>query len=119
MDYFTVMYSTGSLFLSVMWVEYLDTWRKTERMEEGRVRVLVDGTKEEKMKGFKLFDHARGGSWHERDKVMVYWMWKYWGFVTAGGFILGFVAAWGIWGLVKMLAKRAWLEDNHKYDLSV
>jgi mannosyltransferase OCH1-like enzyme len=68
MPYITVIYSTGPLFLSVIWKEYLTGSRP---MEE-HVRILVL----DEYKGFKwsFFNIVKGSSWHGKDAQTIFWM---------------------------------------------
>jgi mannosyltransferase OCH1-like enzyme len=103
-SYITVMYSTGPLFLSVMWVEYLPAFGSKpgyERKEIDRIRVLVKGEEEGDSYGF--FNNVQGGSWHGRDVEMMFWMGRHWVIVTIFGFVVGFGVTGGLWWVLKGL----------------
>jgi mannosyltransferase OCH1-like enzyme len=96
MPYITVMYSTGPLFLSVIWKEYKDTPRPAEE----HVRILMP----DEYKGFKwsFFNISRGSSWHGQDAQTIFWMGKHWLLLTVAGFaIAGIVGAclWSLWSM--------------------
>jgi inositol phosphorylceramide mannosyltransferase catalytic subunit len=93
LPYVTIMYSTGPLFLSVMWEEYIAT--QTERPYAEQVWVLSRETHYEDTYGF--FYNHEGGSWHGRDMAVIFWMGQHWLIVTVLGVGTGigiFLAAW-------------------------
>lgn len=106
LSYITVMYSTGPLFLSVMWVEYLSTLKSRSRtdaaVEMHRVRVLTKGGVEGDSYGF--FHNIQGGSWHGADTEFIFWMGRHWVAVTLLGFAVGFAATACSWWVVKRVA---------------
>ena len=75
------MYSTGPLFLSVMWEEYIAT--QAAQPKEERVWVLSRETHYEDTYGF--FYHHEGGSWHGRDMAVIFWVGQHWLVVTVLG----------------------------------
>lgn len=82
LPYITVMYSTGPLFLSVIWKEYM----QEDPSEMGRVRVLM---KDEYMDhSWSFFTHHVGNSWHRSDARLIFWMGQHWMLLTFCGFIL-------------------------------
>ncbi|KAI9864563.1 MAG: hypothetical protein M1813_003052 [Trichoglossum hirsutum] len=89
LPYVTVMYSTGPLFLSVVWKEYM----RSNPGEEGRVRILMPD--EYNRHEWSFFTHHRGNSWHGKDAQLIFWMGRHWLFLT----IVGFAAA-GLTGSV-------------------
>ncbi|KAI9677653.1 MAG: hypothetical protein M1817_006608 [Caeruleum heppii] len=100
LPYITVMYSTGPLFLSVIWKEHL---HEVTRQEE-RVRVLMPD--EYNRHAWSFFAHHRGSSWHGRDAQLIFWMGRHWMFITAIGFVLaGLVGlcAWWVYGRMLLL----------------
>lgn len=88
MPYITVMYSTGPLFLSVIWKEYMSTVVSTSE----QVRILMPN---EYSKGENpFFNISKGSSWHGEDAKTIFWMGKHWMLLTVTGFaIAGFLAA--------------------------
>ncbi|PVH71538.1 glycosyltransferase family 32 protein [Cadophora sp. DSE1049] len=103
MPYITVMYSTGPLFLSVLWVEYM---RETRPASE-HVRILMP----EEYKGFSwsFFNISKGNSWHGKDAQTIFWMGKHWLLLTVAGFaIAGVVGAllWWVWNVWIVRGKR-------------
>lgn len=67
LPYITVMYSTGPLFLSVIWKEYMP---RSFGMD--RVRVLMP----DEYNGFpwSFFTHNVGNSWHGADAQLIFWV---------------------------------------------
>ncbi len=95
MPYITVMYSTGPLFLSVLWKEYLGS--AISRTAEGRVRVLMPS----EYKGFSwsFFNITKGSSWHGKDAQTIFWMGKHWLLLTVSGFGIAGIVGTGMWML--------------------
>lgn len=94
MPYITVMYSTGPLFLSVLWKEY---------MREGptgadRVRILMPD--EYSKQTWSFFAISKGSSWHAGDAKAIFWMGQHWLLLTVCGIaIVGVLAiiTWWSW----------------------
>ena len=121
LPYITVMYSTGPLFLSVIWQEY-KRGRQSEvgsilgsagssgrwnGMEETRVRVLMGD--EYNKQPWAFFRWHGGSSWHGSDARLVFWMGRHWLLLTASGFLIAGVVGLGIWwiyGRVLLLGER-------------
>lgn len=80
--YVTVMYSTGPLFLSVIWKEYMPTVQRPE----DRIRVLMPGEYNQKPWGF--FSVYKGSSWHRDDAKTIFWMGQHWFFLTCVGVVV-------------------------------
>jgi mannosyltransferase OCH1-like enzyme len=96
MPYITVMYSTGPLFLSVIWKEYM----RDKRPAEEQVRILMP----EDYKGhqWSFFNISKGSSWHGKDAQTIFWMGKHWLLLTVSGFaVAGVVGAclWWTWSM--------------------
>ena len=97
MPYITVMYSTGPLFLSVVWKEYI----RSNRSSTERVRVLMPD--EYKGHSWSFFNVVRGSSWHGRDAQTIFWMGKHWLLLTVTGFTVAAVVGiclwwtWSVW----------------------
>src|SRR6266487_5261451 len=68
LPYITVMYSTGPLFLSVIWKEYM----LSERDPMGRVRILMPD--EYNRHAWSFFIHHQGSSWHGKDARLIFWV---------------------------------------------
>lgn len=68
LPYITVMYSTGPLFLSVVWKEYM----LSEPDEIGRVRILMPD--EYNKHSWSFFTHHEGSSWHGKDARLIFWV---------------------------------------------
>lgn len=103
MPYITVMYSTGPLFLSVIWKEYM----ATTRTAEARVRVLMPD--EYKGHSWSFFNVVRGSSWHGKDAQTIFWMGKHWMLLTITGFVVAGVvgsALWWVWTMWVMKSGR-------------
>ncbi|GAO48658.1 hypothetical protein SAICODRAFT_59077 [Saitoella complicata NRRL Y-17804] len=92
MPYLTVMFSTGPLFLSVVWKDYI---RWGVESESARVRVLMPD--EYKGKFWSFFLGFSGSSWHQGDANFVFWAAKHWVFLTVLGFLTAavvFIIGW-------------------------
>lgn len=68
LPYVTVMYSTGPLFLSVIWKQYM----QEQRSDLGRVRILMQG--EYNRYSWSFFTHHIGNSWHGKDARLIFWV---------------------------------------------
>lgn len=126
------MYSTGPLFLSVIWQEYkkgrgrnvaelgaqvgnvvgggadvakgLGRW---DGSEAGRVRVLM--ADEYNQKPWAFFKWHGGSSWHGKDARLIFWMGRHWMLLTVTGFLLaGFIGLcmWWIYRRMLLLGER-------------
>ncbi|KAJ5902970.1 Mannosyl phosphorylinositol ceramide synthase SUR1 [Penicillium tannophilum] len=82
LPYVTVMYSTGPLFLSVIWKEYM----QDDPSEMNRVRILMQD--EYKKHSWSFFTHHTGNSWHGKNAHFIFWMGQHWLFITFCGFLL-------------------------------
>ena len=91
------MYSTGPLFLSVMWEEYIAT--QAAQPKEERVWVLSRETHYEDTYGF--FYHHEGGSWHGRDMAVIFWVGQHWLVVTVLGLWVGIGICLAVWWCVR------------------
>lgn len=129
LPYVTVMYSTGPLFLSVIWQEYKrgrgrgvaelsaaipgvggnvghgnGRW---DGSEMGRVRVLMGD--EYNQKPWSFFRWHGGSSWHGKDARLIFWMGRHWMLLTACGFLTAGVLGlcmWWIYGRMLLLGER-------------
>ncbi|RAO72136.1 uncharacterized protein BHQ10_008148 [Talaromyces amestolkiae] len=102
LPYITVMYSTGPLFLSVIWKEYMP-----QSFGMDRVRVLMP----DEYNGYpwSFFTHNVGNSWHGADAQLIFWMCRYWVLLTVAGFtIAGCVGfcMWVVYGRLLLLGHR-------------
>ena len=68
LPYITVMYSTGPLFLSVLWTEYLSR----ETPVEHRVRVMKPDMFDKC--DWSFFTQHKGSSWHSGDAKLIFWV---------------------------------------------
>lgn len=68
LPYITVMYSTGPLFLSVIWKEYM----LDKPSESARVRILMPD--EYNKYSWSFFTHHVGNSWHGKDARLIFWV---------------------------------------------
>lgn len=89
--YITVMYSTVPLFLSIMWVEYLE-YSKHEGdggngKETERLKILVNEKDGSSSYGF--FRNVQGRSWHAKDVEINLGIGRHKGLVAVFGFVLG------------------------------
>jgi mannosyltransferase OCH1-like enzyme len=105
--YITVMYSTGPLFLSVIWKQYMASEAAKAKDGMGRVRILLPD--EYNKHHWSFFSHHRGNSWHGKDAKMIFWMARHWMLLTALGFALaGCVGLcfWWVYGKVLLGLER-------------
>lgn len=104
------MYSTGPLFLSVIWQDYKRLRRGGDfggASEEGRVRVLLSD--EYNKKPWSFFRWHGGSSWHGKDARLIFWMGRHWMLLTVSGFLIAGVLGLGLWwicGRVLVLGDR-------------
>ncbi|KAK2764906.1 hypothetical protein FQN54_008603 [Arachnomyces sp. PD_36] len=91
LPYITVMYSTGPLFLSVMWKEYMLSGPD----EIGRVRILMPD--EYNKHSWSFFTHHQGSSWHGKDARLIFWMGGHWMLLTTIGFLVAGIVGFCLW----------------------
>ncbi|KAF4635813.1 hypothetical protein G7Y89_g2290 [Cudoniella acicularis] len=96
--YITVMYTTGPLFLSALWIQYL---KMRSGLDENRIMLLFPDVKEGDSYGF--FNNVQGGSWHGPDFEMIQWMGRHWFVVTVLGFVIGFSITGLCWVVFRRL----------------
>jgi len=101
--YITVIYTTGPLFFSVTWIQYLRSLRGNTNALD-RIKVLVPGGTAGDSYGF--FKNVQGGSWHGRETEVIFWMGRHWIFVTVFGFVIGFGVVGVLWWIWTMMGKR-------------
>lgn len=101
MPYITVMYSTGPLFLSVVWKEYMGT----DRPAQDHVRILMPS--EYKGHEWSFFNISKGSSWHGKDAQTIFWMGKHWLLLTISGFAIAGVVGFGLWWAWSMWVMNA------------
>jgi mannosyltransferase OCH1-like enzyme len=89
--YITVMYTTGPLFLSVIWKEYINFGRTGSE----QVRLLMPN--EYSKKAWAFFKISKGSSWHGQDAKTIFWMGQHWGLITAFGFALAGIIGFSLW----------------------
>ncbi|RKF63861.1 Mannosyl phosphorylinositol ceramide synthase CSH1 [Golovinomyces cichoracearum] len=115
MPYISVMYSTGPLYLSVLWKEYLRDIRPAE--EHVKILMPID------YKGFEqsLFNISKGNSWHGKDARTIFWMGRHWILLTVLGFIAATISGgilWVLWNSIIMKAgRRSRWKDKERYEL--
>lgn len=109
LPYITVMYSTGPLFLSVIWQEYkrgrgsdsvLGTTNaanagRWDGSEAGRVRILM--MDEYNKQPWAFFRWHGGSSWHGKDARLIFWMGRHWMLLTVSGFLVAGVVGLCLW----------------------
>ncbi|KAI9832516.1 MAG: hypothetical protein M1819_004305 [Sarea resinae] len=92
LPYVTVMSTTGPLFLSLLWEEYI---------REGapdRVRILMPD--EYNKHAWSFFKIVRGSSWHGKDARFIFWAGRHWFFLTVCGFAIAGVVGTTLWWIV-------------------
>lgn len=96
LPYVTVMYSTGPLFLSVIWKKYMASNKNVgDGPGGGRVRILMQD--EYNRHAWSFFSHHKGSSWHGKDAKLIFWMGGHWVMLTAAGFIIAGILGLGMW----------------------
>lgn len=96
LPYVTVMYSTGPLFLSVIWKKYMASNKNVgDGPGGGRVRILMQD--EYNRHAWSFFRHHKGSSWHGKDAKLIFWMGGHWVMLTAAGFIIAGILGLGMW----------------------
>lgn len=95
LPYITIMASTGPLFLSVIWKNWLSEHNSEEIEWPGRVRVLMPDAYSKQ--SWSFFTTYKGDSWHGKDARFIFWMGKNWLLVTAIGFAIGGTLALILW----------------------
>ncbi|RKF62994.1 Mannosyl phosphorylinositol ceramide synthase CSH1 [Erysiphe neolycopersici] len=113
--YISVMYSTGPLYLSVLWKEYM---RDVHPAEE-QVRILMPSD----YQGFEqsFFNISKGNSWHGKDARTIFWMGRHWMLLTIVGFVVAIMfggALWILWNscIMRNGRKNRW-KDKEQYEL--
>ncbi|KAL8908227.1 MAG: hypothetical protein Q9207_000948 [Kuettlingeria erythrocarpa] len=108
LPYITVMYSTGPLFLSVIWKKYMSSGVNTgDDANGGRVRILM--MDEYNRYPWSFFSHHKGSSWHGKDARLIFWMGSHWIMLTLMGFLLAGVVgfgAWWVWNRALLLGQQ-------------
>ena len=120
LPYVTVMYSTGPLFLSVIWQEYKrgrggsrgppglggvtsgvlgGTAGRWDGSDAGRVRVLMGD--EYNQQPWSFFRWHGGSSWHGRDARLIFWMGRHWVLLTTCGFAIAGVVGLCLWWIYR------------------
>ena len=107
------MYTTGPLFLSAIWVDYVDTLKRkigigqdTKIQELDRVRVLLNNGD-----NYGFLNNVQGGSWHGRDMELIFWMGRHTIIVTLAGFVIGFTVTGLVWWVIRRVA-RFWERER-------
>ncbi|KAJ5346841.1 uncharacterized protein N7506_000094 [Penicillium brevicompactum] len=91
LPYITVMYSTGPLFLSVIWKEYMHD----KPSDADHVRILMqDGYSQF---SWSFFTHYHGNSWHGKDAHLIFWMGQHWLFLAVCGFCIAGLVGFCLW----------------------
>ncbi|MCJ1416287.1 hypothetical protein MMC32_002622 [Xylographa parallela] len=108
LPYITVMYTTGPLFLSVLWKNYMSSGKNIgDGKDGGRVRILTSDDYHQKPWSF--FNTFVGSSWHGDDARFIFWMGDNWLLLTAMGFLIAGVVAlisWWLWTRIVAMGHR-------------
>lgn len=94
--YLTVMYTTGPLFFSAIWIEYLSG---ETRGAVDRLRVLVKGSLKGDSYGF--WKNVPGGSWHEADSYFILWMGDHLMLMIFLGLMTGLTVGVVLWAMLR------------------
>ncbi|KAI1920941.1 CSG1/SUR1-like protein [Ophidiomyces ophidiicola] len=97
LPYITVMYSTGPLFLSVLWKQYM------AGRPSGADRVRVIMADEYNRHSWSFFTHHPGSSWHGKDARLIFWMGSHWMLLTIVGFLLAGIVGTFMWWAYRRL----------------
>jgi len=100
-SYVTIMYSTGPLFLSVMWKQYT-RWGVPE---DSVIRILFPN--DEKLHKIYFFFVTEGSSWHLGDAKFIMQMGQHWMVFTILGTGLFFFTMYGQFKFYQMLTSGA------------
>jgi mannosyltransferase OCH1-like enzyme len=115
LPYITIMYTTGPLFFSAVWIEYLRGSARGGGPLE-RLRVLSKGPVRGDSYGF--FKNIQGGSWHGKDLELINWMGKHVIIVTLLGFAIGISVVLVLWVMLRRCAalfrSERWLDLQNK-----
>lgn len=96
LPYVTVMYSTGPLFVSCMWSE----WLSQVASESDRVRILMPEQYSKDAESF--FNIVKGDSWHQEDADLMFWMKRHWiALVILGASLVGILG----YGLFRTMSR--------------
>ena len=105
LPYITVMYTTGPLFLSVLWKKYMNSNKNVgDGPLGGRVRILMEDDYHNKPWSF--FNTFRGSSWHGDDANFIFWMGDHWLLLTVLGVLAAGVAALALWWAWSVITAR-------------
>lgn len=83
------MSSTGPLFLSLVWKEWIESGKNV-----GNDRVMV---LEPFQRGYGIFYNLEGRSWQGWDEVILPWFERHWAFSIVGGLIAVVALVDGVW----------------------
>ncbi|MCJ1307603.1 hypothetical protein MMC25_001250 [Agyrium rufum] len=109
LPYITIMSSTGPLFLSLMWEQYMAS---PSNIDSGRLRILSQD--DYRGHSWSFFYYNVGSSWHAWDSKLIFWMGRHWLLITT----MGFVCA-GMLGLAVWWAWRAIFEVRKSLGLAI
>ncbi|MCJ1393804.1 hypothetical protein MMC18_006680 [Xylographa bjoerkii] len=108
LPYITVMYTTGPLFLSVLWKNYMSSGKNIgDGKDGGRVRILMNDDYHQKPWSF--FNTFMGSSWHGDDARFIFWMGENWLLLTTVGVLVAGVvalASWWLWTRIVAMGHR-------------
>ena len=99
------MYSTGPLFLSVIWKQYINVAGNSGD-NAGVLRVRVLSRTDYADRDWSFFYSLQGSSWHEGDAGLIFWMGSHWAFLTVAGFLIAGVVGLGSWWLYSEIFMR-------------
>ena len=115
LPYVTVMYSTGPLFLSVMWKNWISSGRNLgDGANGGRVRVIRQA--EFNKHPWSFFNTFGGSSWHRQDAVLFLWVQENWLMLTAAALMVAGLVAIGAWCFWRSFAR--WRTGEMKNGIS-
>ena len=109
--YISIMYSTGPLFLSVIWKEWLAANAGKPAEWEGRVSVLtIEAYNEHPLSFFRDYG---GSSWHGKDARFILWAGEHWILLTATGFMGAAIGVTCLWLVYARLFSLRYYDRRH------
>ena len=112
LPYITVMYSTGPLFLSVLWKEWMVTHARESTNWRGRVRVLMP--EDYSAHAWSFFNRYEGSSWHGNDAHFIVWMAAHWIVLTTAGIIAAGVVGMYLWWICGRILSSGAQKGHHR-----
>ena len=98
------MYTTGPLFLSVIWKKWISSGKNVgDGFDGGRVRVIRQ--EEFNKHPWSFFNTFAGSSWHRQDAVLFLWIQENWLMLTAVALAAIAAVGFGAWCFWRTFAR--------------